>query len=275
MDKRKFDEVVNKVKVLISGGEEDVGPIDSSLARDIMVAALHIPCEVTEMPSSFEDLTPDLAAKGLFTLVSVSIEDALRGPMRDFDKLSDEGKSFAVRTVKLGLQIASGNWTKVCDLDDVTYSPDPSYMRIVKNTVEMMKNGSDLFFGALDRCDLSTMSLGGHLQYDKNARVFGGGLVAAKALFAVNGYDDSVIEKVMDDIFRLKGILHVHGDERRHVLQGVHRLLELKPSMPWWDEAPASKLVFIGREQQADALRARLQACLAAAPTPDHALQAA
>ena len=78
-----------------------------------------------------------------------------------------------------------------------------------------------------------------------------------------------------DDIFRLKGILHVHGDERRHVLQGVHRLLELKPSMPWWDEAPASKLVFIGRGLQADALRARLQACLAAAPTPDHALQAA
>lgn len=78
-----------------------------------------------------------------------------------------------------------------------------------------------------------------------------------------------------DDIFRLKGILHVQGDERRHVLQGVHRLLELKPSMPWWDEAPASKLVFIGRGLQADALRARLQACLAAAPTPDHALQAA
>jgi len=78
-----------------------------------------------------------------------------------------------------------------------------------------------------------------------------------------------------DDIFRLKGILHVQGDERRHVLQGVHRLLELKPSMPWWDETPTSKLVFIGRGLRADALHARLQACLAAAPTPDHALQAA
>ncbi|HYP84273.1 GTP-binding protein [Variovorax sp.] len=66
-----------------------------------------------------------------------------------------------------------------------------------------------------------------------------------------------------DDIFRVKGILHVQGDERRHVLQGVHRLLEFKASMPWWDETPASKLVFIGRHLQAEKLRARLQACLA------------
>jgi G3E family GTPase len=71
-----------------------------------------------------------------------------------------------------------------------------------------------------------------------------------------------------DDIFRVKGILHVQGDERRHVLQGVHRILELKPSMPWWDEAPASKLVFIGRHLQDQKLRARLDACLAAYATP-------
>lgn len=57
------------------------------------------------------------------------------------------------------------------------------------------------------------------------------------------------------DIFRLKGILHVQGDDRRHVLQGVHHLLELKPSMPWWDETPTSKLVFIGRNLNAEQLR--------------------
>ena len=66
-----------------------------------------------------------------------------------------------------------------------------------------------------------------------------------------------------DDIYRVKGILHARGDDRRHVLQGVHRILELKPSLPWWDETPASKLVFIGRNLQREQLRARLQACLA------------
>ncbi|HSV77995.1 MAG TPA: GTP-binding protein [Ramlibacter sp.] len=65
-----------------------------------------------------------------------------------------------------------------------------------------------------------------------------------------------------DDIFRIKGIVAVQDDPRRHVLQGVHRLLELKPSLPWWDERPASKIVFIGRHLQAQKLRARLQACL-------------
>lgn len=66
-----------------------------------------------------------------------------------------------------------------------------------------------------------------------------------------------------DDIYRIKGILQAQGDERRHVLQGVHSILELKPSLPWWDEVPTSKLVFIGRRLQRDALLARLQACLA------------
>ena len=78
-----------------------------------------------------------------------------------------------------------------------------------------------------------------------------------------------------DDIFRVKGILHARGDERRHVLQGVHRILEIKPSMPWWDETPLSKLVFIGRHLEHDALRSRLQACLAAAPAIHEVLQAA
>jgi G3E family GTPase len=66
-----------------------------------------------------------------------------------------------------------------------------------------------------------------------------------------------------DDIYRVKGILHVAGDDRRHVLQGVHRILELKPSFPWWDEEPASKIVFIGRHLQREKLRGCLQACLA------------
>lgn len=58
---------------------------------------------------------------------------------------------------------------------------------------------------------------------------------------------DAFLQEHGDDIFRVKGIFHIHGDDRRHVLQGVHRLLEFKPSIPWWDETPSSKIVFIGR----------------------------
>ncbi len=85
------------------------------------------------------------------------------------------------------------------------------------------------------------------------------------ALLAVDG----------DDIYRVKGILHARGDDRRHVLQGVHRLLELKPSMPWWDEKPGSKLVFIGRRLDKVALRERLTACTVSAPVFQEAPEAA
>jgi G3E family GTPase len=65
-----------------------------------------------------------------------------------------------------------------------------------------------------------------------------------------------------DDIFRLKGILALAGDPRRWVLQGVHRLMELKPIDPWGAETPASKLVFIGRGLDRAALEKGLADCL-------------
>jgi G3E family GTPase len=66
-----------------------------------------------------------------------------------------------------------------------------------------------------------------------------------------------------DDLFRLKGILAIAGDERRHVLQGVHRILELRPAEAWGRERPRSKLVFIGRGLDRRVLQAALQGCLA------------
>jgi G3E family GTPase len=50
-----------------------------------------------------------------------------------------------------------------------------------------------------------------------------------------------------NDLFRLKGIVAVEGDARRHVLQGVHRLHELRAAEPWGDACPQTKVVLIGR----------------------------
>jgi G3E family GTPase len=65
-----------------------------------------------------------------------------------------------------------------------------------------------------------------------------------------------------DDIFRLKGILAIAGDNRRHVLQAVHRILDLRPAGPWGAEPLQSRLVFIGRNLDRAALEAGLAACL-------------
>ena len=65
-----------------------------------------------------------------------------------------------------------------------------------------------------------------------------------------------------DDIFRLKGIVAISGSTRRHVLQGVHRVLDLRPAETWGATAPQSKFVFIGRRLDQRRLRALLLACL-------------
>lgn len=65
-------------------------------------------------------------------------------------------------------------------------------------------------------------------------------------------------------ILRLKGIVDVQGEPRRLVVQGVHMLLEGEPQRAWRaGEARMTRLVFIGRELDAPALRAGLQGCIA------------
>ncbi|BCM16689.1 CobW family GTP-binding protein [Mesorhizobium sp. J8] len=77
------------------------------------------------------------------------------------------------------------------------------------------------------------------------------------------------IEKVTQmegpNILRLKGIIALKGDEDRYVLQGVHMILEGDHQRPWKDgEKHESRLVFIGRDLDAERLRKSFEACQAA-----------
>jgi G3E family GTPase len=65
------------------------------------------------------------------------------------------------------------------------------------------------------------------------------------------------------DVFRLKGIVAFRGEPRRHVLQAVHRMMDLKPADAWGAERPVSKLVFIGRNLDELALDAGLSGSVA------------
>ncbi len=67
------------------------------------------------------------------------------------------------------------------------------------------------------------------------------------------------------DIFRMKGILNLAGDDRRFVFQGVHMLFDGRPDRPWKPHEPRrSELVFIGRNLDDMGLEAGFRACLAA-----------
>lgn len=66
------------------------------------------------------------------------------------------------------------------------------------------------------------------------------------------------------NILRLKGILSFADDDDRYVLQGVHMIVEGDHQRPWRaDEKRESRLVFIGRDLDFDALRKSFEECLA------------
>jgi G3E family GTPase len=66
-----------------------------------------------------------------------------------------------------------------------------------------------------------------------------------------------------DDIFRLKGIVAMQGDARRHVIQCVHRLMEIRSADPWGKQPRSSRIVLIGKKLDRAAVEAGLKGCMA------------
>jgi G3E family GTPase len=65
------------------------------------------------------------------------------------------------------------------------------------------------------------------------------------------------------DIFRMKGILSIVGEDSRFVVQGVHMIFEGQADRPWRaDETRSNELVFIGRNLDRQALQAGFRGCL-------------
>jgi G3E family GTPase len=76
------------------------------------------------------------------------------------------------------------------------------------------------------------------------------------------------IEKITQmegpNILRLKGIIAIKDDPDRYVLQGVHMIIEGDHQRPWKDgETHESRLVFIGRDLDAEKLKRTFEACQA------------
>jgi G3E family GTPase len=66
------------------------------------------------------------------------------------------------------------------------------------------------------------------------------------------------------DIFRLKGVLSIDGDDARWIAQGVHMLVTAERDRPWSErEERTSQMVFIGRNLDRAELEAGFEKCLA------------
>jgi G3E family GTPase len=64
------------------------------------------------------------------------------------------------------------------------------------------------------------------------------------------------------DIFRMKGVLSIKGEDRRFVFQGVHMLFDGKPDRIWGKETRHNSLVFIGRNLNRVELEEGFRKCL-------------
>lgn len=100
-------------------------------------------------------------------------------------------------------------------------------------------------------------------QHDES--VYSVALVAEGALDSdkLNNWLAELLQTQGPDIFRMKGILNIAGEENRFVFQGVHMLFEGKPERPWKDgETRKNQLVFIGRNLDETQLKQNFLACL-------------
>lgn len=79
----------------------------------------------------------------------------------------------------------------------------------------------------------------------------------------LNAWLSELLQTQGPDIFRMKGILNIEGENERFVFQGVHMLFEGKPDRAWKDnETRKNELVFIGRNLDEAKLKQDFLNCL-------------
>ena len=64
----------------------------------------------------------------------------------------------------------------------------------------------------------------------------------------LNQWLDYLLKTRGQDIFRMKGVLNVKGEDRRQVFHGVHMMFDAQAERPWGNTPRVNHLVFIGRD---------------------------
>jgi G3E family GTPase len=102
-------------------------------------------------------------------------------------------------------------------------------------------------------------------QHDLSVTSVGFDVVGELDSDKLNAWLGRLIQEWAVDIFRMKGILAIAGEVERHVFQGVHMLMDIRPYGAWEDgEEHRNKLIFIGRNLDRAELEASFNDCLVA-----------
>ena len=91
------------------------------------------------------------------------------------------------------------------------------------------------------------------------------GLTSQKSfdLKKLNAWIGDIQQTRGPDLYRLKGILSIHGRAKRYVFQGVHMLLDGTEDRAWGpNETRVSQIVFIGKNLDREELTRGFLSCL-------------
>jgi G3E family GTPase len=72
---------------------------------------------------------------------------------------------------------------------------------------------------------------------------------------------DFVVQAYGNDLYRYKGVLAFSGETRKVILQGVHMLFEVAPSVEWGEETRKNRIIFIGKNLERGLLTQGFLAC--------------
>ncbi len=108
---------------------------------------------------------------------------------------------------------------------------------------------------------LAERDCGGHA-HDETVTSVGLHVEGALDEKRLNAWISRLLREQGNDIFRMKGILHLAGQDRRFVFQGVHMLFDGREDRPWGADPRTSDLVFIGRNLDRAALEEGFRTCL-------------
>jgi G3E family GTPase len=79
----------------------------------------------------------------------------------------------------------------------------------------------------------------------------------------LNGWISNLLRDRGQDIFRMKGILNIAGEDQRFVFQGVHMIFDGRRDRPWREnEHRKNELVFIGRHLNEAEFKTEFLNCL-------------
>ena len=78
----------------------------------------------------------------------------------------------------------------------------------------------------------------------------------------LNAWLDEFLQENGPDVYRMKGVVGLAGQDYKFVFQGVHMIFGSQAAGEWGDEAPSNRMVFIGKNLDDDYIQKSLEECL-------------